>query len=165
MADYKVWCWEAAQHGAGPDWLFIAHVISASEPALAALALNTTLHEYVAFNEEVAHCSAHQQPCRQRTFVDESSSSVYAENLQGTHKQNIWVYNIVQIHRDTLEVLCGYGGRGEAYNQIETTFLLNALATPGLTLYDWCVIVGGEGYEYKMLREGTDVASLRAYLT
>jgi hypothetical protein len=162
MADHKLWCWEAAPHG--PDWLFLAQVDPASEEALAQLAADAALPGYSAIEGEPAFCSQHQQMCPEQTFIDIASAPVYADTIRGDHPRNIWVYNTIRIHRGSIAVECGYGGRGEEYNDVETSFLLNVLAAPGITLQSWSVLAGGNGYDYTTLHEGEGIDELNAYL-
>jgi hypothetical protein len=63
-----------------------------------------------------------------------------------------------------IEIECGYGGRGEAHNRAETSFLLDTFEAPGVALRDWKVLVGGNGYDYKTICEGAGLDSFRSYI-
>jgi hypothetical protein len=154
MADHRLWCWDLAQSRAGPDWLLIAHVAAEHAGALADLASRADLEGFAPCDDGDGH-----------TFIDASNRAAYAGNLAGGAQQNIWVYNLVRVYGDTIEVECGYGGRGESLNRAETAFLLDILAAPTITLRSWRVLAGGNGYDFRALREGDSGESLRAYLS
>lgn len=164
MTDHKPWCWEVAP--SGPDWIFIAHVSPASAADLAQAAAAVVPQGYTFCPRDAAPCRYHQQVCSYVTFVDTSNLEAYRMNLRGDATQkNIWIYNIIEVHRDVIEIECGYGGRGEEYNRAETAWLLAVLTTPGIVLRDWKVVAGGEGYDYKTIREGSGIDDLRRYIT
>ncbi len=142
----RIWCWEPAQLGRGPDWLFIARVAPEGAAALAALAASGAPPGFAACEGEAL------------TYIDAGSLE---SRLAG---RNLWVYNSIQVAGDSLSLECGYGGRGEQLNRAETDFLLGLLAAPGVTLCSWRVLAGGDGYEHSTLRGGDDLAGLLAYL-
>lgn len=154
MDDHRLWCWEAAQAAAGPDWHFIARVSPESTVALAALAGRAAPDGFA----RVATTDGAQE------FIDTSNYDDYSGNLTGRQSRNIWVYNLVRFQGDTLEIQAGYGGRGEDLSRAETRLLHAILADAGVILVHWKVLAGGEGYEYRTLRLGGDGESLRAYL-
>ena len=156
MSTQKLWCWEITQQG--PDWVFWAQVTPESTKALEHFAKQAVLQEYIYCPEE-KFCQHHQQTCQQHIFIDSS-------NVDNFHSQkNMWIFNAVHIHKDIIEIECGYGGRGETYNHIETSLLLDIFASPHITLSGWKVMTGGVFYEYKIVREGNDIKSLTDYLT
>jgi hypothetical protein len=154
MDSHQPWCWEAAQAAAGPDWHFIARVSPQSTAALAALAARAAPAGFV----RLASAGGAQE------LIDAGNYDTYAGNLAGAAR-NIWVYNLIRITDDTVEIQAGYGGRGDDLSRAETQLLHEILATPEVALTHWKVIAGGEGYEYRTLREGRDGESLRRYLT
>ncbi len=154
MIDHKLWCWEAAQAGAGPDWHFIARVSPESVGALADLAARAAPAGFARLNPADGA----------QELIDASNYDAYAGNIAGRAAQNIWVYNLIRVAGDTVEIQAGYGGRGEELSRAETQLLLDILATPGVALARWEALAGGEGYDYRTLREGGDAESLRAYL-
>ncbi len=162
MADTKLWCWELAERGSGPDWLLTAEFDRASETILAQIA--TAPPGYAACDEAEADCAPHHGRCAIRSFIDASNADDYLANLSGGAARNIWVYNLIQIHRDLLTIACGYGGRGDDYNRAETALLLHLLADPGIALRSWQVLAGGDGYDFQSVAAGADTASLSAYL-
>ncbi|NTU81587.1 MAG: hypothetical protein HGA45_19770 [Chloroflexales bacterium] len=154
MDSHRPWCWEAAQTAAGPDWHFIAQVSPESTTALATLAALATPAGFT----RLAPADGAQE------LIDAGNYDTYVGNLAGAAR-NIWVYNLIRITGDTIEIQAGYGGRGEELSRAETQLLREILATPGMALTRWKVIAGGEGYDYRTLREGEDGESLRRYLT
>lgn len=160
----KLWCWEAIQGNYGPDWLFIAQVEPESEAELAHIAADVRMADYTFYTRPAEYCAAHQQLCSYQTFIDKASAA-YLYNGSGREPRNSWIYNSIRIHRDTLEVECGYGGRGDLYNFHETAFLLMVFSLPHITWRTWRVLVGGGGYDYTLLREGRNQDDLRAYTT
>ena len=155
MSAHKLWCWEAINHG--PDWVFSAHVTPESAEALERFAKQSTLQDYVHCTEE-KFCHHHQQTCQHHIFIDSSN----LDNFRA--QRNLWVFNTVNIHKDIIEIVCGYGGRGETYNRTETSLLFDIFTSPHITLHDWKVVFGGNFYDYKTLREGSDFQSLTDYL-
>lgn len=154
MDIHRPWCWEATQAAAGPDWHFIARVSPQSTTALATLAALATPAGFT----RLAPADGAQE------LIDASNYDTYTGNLAGAAR-NIWVYNLIHITGDTIEIQAGYGGRGEDLSRAETQLLHEILSTPGVALTRWKVIAGGEGYEYRTLHEGGDGESLRRYLT
>jgi hypothetical protein len=165
MADRKPWCWEASRSGQGPNWLFIAQVDAASEAALAQLTATAALPGYSLVESGPAYCEQHQAVCGRQVFIDTANARAYADNLRADKSQkNIWIYNTIEIHRGSIAIECGYGGRGEAYNEAESSFLLDLLASPEITLQSWSVMAGGDGYDYTTLRRGESLEQLKSYL-
>ncbi|NTV99820.1 MAG: hypothetical protein HGA19_00775 [Oscillochloris sp.] len=164
MGNLPLWCWEAAQLKSGPDWFFIAQVIPACASALTALVVQSTPAGFSPCFTANEYCTYHEQVCSYDTFIDTSNLETYTNNLTDQAAQNIWVYNLIRTHRDMLEFISGYGGRGEITSCAETALLHALLDAPQITLHRWEVYAGGDGYAYRTLRNGTDTASLRAYL-
>lgn len=164
MTNVKSWCWKPAENGNGPDWLLLAKVDPSSVEALAQRAATTTLEGYTTCADTHEYCPSHQQNCVFHSFIDTANAETYLGNLAGKEKRNIWVYNLVQIHGDLIMLECGYGGRGNLYNQVETAFLLSLFSTPAISLQSWEVLAGGEGYDYATIQAGIDVDSFIAYV-
>ncbi|MEI7771612.1 MAG: hypothetical protein WCI67_16590 [Chloroflexales bacterium] len=162
MADHKPWCWEVGQ--SGPDWFFIACVAPGSERALAQIAVDAPLKGFTYCARADEHCRQHQRVCSYHTFIDARNATAYINNIEGRAKRNIWIYNTVEVHGDTIKIECGYGGRGDDYHRVETTWLLAVFATPGVTLRDWKVVAGGEGYDDKTIRAGVGLDDFRSYI-
>ncbi len=155
MSVHKLWCWEAIDHG--PDWVFWAQVTPESIKALENFANRSTLQDYSYYIEKEL-CHHHQQTCQNHIFIDTSNFDDFRS------EKNLLIFNVIRIHKDTIEIVCGYGGRGETYNRIETSLLLDIFNSSQITLHYWKVIVGGNFYEYKTLHEGRDLRSLTGYL-
>lgn len=153
MTKVKPWCWQVAANGSGPDWLLLAHVTPDSVAALAQVLVNTTLDGY-------SLCA--DTPY---TLMDSTNADAYLGNLTGKDPRNIWVYNLVEIQGDLIKIERGYGGRGDANNQVETDFLLHLFALPNITLQSWQVLAGGEGYDYVVSAMGMDAGSFMTYLS
>ena len=153
MTKVKPWCWQLAANGNGPDWLLLAHVTPDSVAAMAQAVANTALDGYNLCDDTPY------------TLMDSANAVTYLGNLTGNHPRNIWVYNLVEIQGDTIKIESGYGGRGDANNQVETDFLLHLFALPNITLQSWQVLAGGEGYDYVVSAAGTDAGSFMAYLS
>jgi hypothetical protein len=58
----------------------------------------------------------------------------------------------------------GYGGYPEVHGATETSLLATLAAAPELTLVDWSVAYGGDGYSSGQLASGTSAPELLAYL-
>ncbi|MFN8381528.1 MAG: hypothetical protein U0V02_06295 [Anaerolineales bacterium] len=155
MSECKLWCWEAMDHG--PDWVFSAHVTPESTEALEHFAKQSILQDYVYCAEE-KFCHHHHQTCQNHIFIDSSNFDDFRS------QRNLWIFNMFHIHKDIIEIVCGYGGRGGIYNRVETSLLLNIFTSPQITLHNWKVIIGGNFYDYKTLSEGKDLKSLTDYL-
>lgn len=162
--DYRIWCWEAAQAGHGPDWRFFAQVAPEGEADLAKIAASAELPGYAYCGLNEAYCWHHGQACLMHTFMDSSSAAAYTSNVTGGRQTNLWVYNAVEIHGTIVELECGYGGRGDTHNQAETAFLLDLFARPEIVLQRWAVYAGGDGYDFRTIAEGAGVETLRSYL-
>jgi hypothetical protein len=162
MTDHKPWCWEVGQ--SGPDWFFMANVAPQSAAALAQIAAGAAPRGYTYCARPEEHCQQHQQLCSYHTFIDTSNAEAYANNLAGQAKKNLWIYNLIEVHGDAIKIECGYGGRGEQHSRAETAFLLHLFSAPGVTLRDWKVVAGGEGYDYKTIREGVGLDDFRSYI-
>ena len=155
MTTTKPWCWQAQQLNKGPDWLLQLQFTEASAEALQPIAEHLQL---AGFSRIKTHNAQHE-------FIDQSNAVAYQTNLDGTSSQNIWIYNHIQIQATTVSFEAGYGGRGEAYAQIETNFLLALLKHPHLQLEQWQVLAGGNGYEFITLQKAQTKTSLLTYLT
>jgi hypothetical protein len=154
MDSHQPWCWEAAQTAAGPDWHFFARVSEQSTAELAELVARTTPAGFA----RLPTVAGAQE------LIDVGNYNTYAGNFAGAAR-NIWVYNLIRLTGDTLEIQAGYGGHGDDFSQTETQLLREILAARGVILTHWKVVAGGEGYVYRTLREGGDGESLWRYLT
>jgi hypothetical protein len=164
MADLRIWSWELEQRRSGPDWLFVAQVSRESEAALERAAAEAAPAGFVALGAVGESCALHGQVCAALTFVDEGSADAYRRNVAGGEQRNIWVYDMVRVHRGCVVVERGYGGRGQGCGEAETALLVQLFATAGVVLESWEVLAGGNGYDYVLVRQGGGLDSLRAYL-
>ena len=155
MTTIKPWCWQASQAQAGPDWVLQLQFTEASRFALQQVAKQLELSGF---------SRIHKPNATSHEWIDDSNAATYQANVDGTHAQNIWIYNHIQIQDLNLSFEAGYTGRGETYAQIETAFLLELLKHPVLQLAQWQVLAGGNGYDYITLQSGYDSRSLLAYL-
>ena len=155
MTTIKPWCWQANQAQAGPDWVLQLQFTEASRFALQQVAKQLVLSGF---------SRIHKPNATSYEWIDDSNAATYQANVDGTHKQNIWIYNHIQIQDLNLSFEAGYTGRGEAYSQVETALLLELLKHPLLQLAQWQVLAGGNGYDYITLQSGHDPRSLLAYL-
>lgn len=165
MPPLRPWCWEPLACGGGPDWLFVAEVTSSRADALARAARAHALPGFTRCPTTHAYCPTHQRSCAFHACIDTPNADAYRANRAAARPRNIWIYDHVQVHATMVEVTCGYGGRGAAYHDVETAFLRDLLSAEAISLRSWKVLAGGEGYEFRTLREGTDIASLLAYLS
>jgi hypothetical protein len=164
MTEPKVWCWEAARAGHGPDWRLLAVFDPQGEGTLDRLAARAALPGYTYCGAVETPCTYHQQACHTHTFVDTPNAKAYQHNLKGDEQTNLWIYNTVQIHRGVVDIECGYGGRGAGHNEVETAFLLGLITAPTLVVQHWSILAGGNGYDFRTLAEGAGADSFRAYL-
>ena len=156
MKAIKPWCWQASQAQAGPDWILQLQFTEASRFALQQVAKQLVLSGF---------SQIHKPNATSYEWIDDSNVAAYQANIDGTQAQNIWIYNHIQIQATTVSFEAGYGGRGEAYAQIETDFLLDLLKHPHLQLTQWQVLAGGNGYEFITLQKAQTKNSLLTYLT
>jgi hypothetical protein len=156
MTTIKPWCWQAQQLNKGPDWLLQLQFNEASAEALQPIAEHLQLAGF---------SRIHKPNATTYEWIDDSNAAIYQANLDGTSSQNIWIYNHIQIQATTVSFEAGYGGRGEAYAQIETNFLLALLKHPHLQLEQWQVLAGGNGYEFITLQKAQTKTSLLTYLS
>lgn len=164
MVEPKLWCWEAAQAGRGPDWRLFALVAPESAGDLAQIASRATLPGYTYCGVESTYCQHHQQICQSHSFIDTANAEAYGSNLRGGKQTNLWIYNAVQIHSTVIEIESGYAGRGAGHSRVETAFIVDIVTRPAITLQRWSVLAGGDGYAHQVIREGVGVASFMAYI-
>lgn len=165
MLQFKPWCWELLADGHGPDWFFLSEVTPSSSDAIARVISTLSLSGFTSYPQVKQYCTIHQQVCVSHAFIDTSNASMYRANLSGTEQRNIWVYDLLQFHSNVLEIECGYGGRGATYHESETAVLMELLSLADVTLLSWKVQAGGNGYDYRTIREGRDIGSLTGYLS
>jgi hypothetical protein len=156
MTTIKPWCWQASQAQAGPDWLLQLQFTAASHFVLQQIARQLVLTGFTRVKSS--------NPASYE-WIDDSNAAAYQANLDGTPVQNIWIYNHIQIQESSVSFEAGYAGRGNAYAQVETAFLLELLKHPMLQLEQWQVLAGGNGYDYITLQSEQSQTRLLAYLT
>ncbi len=159
------WFWQLQADKLGPDWFFFAQFAPADAAALSAAVRRHAPPSFVYSQLRDDICRSHRQPHSYELYSDPHSAPQLQANLAGTTPSNIWIYHLIECCGSDLTIERGYGGYpGGAADQEETDLLIALARAPELTLLQWQVVAGGDGFASESVAQGTDGATLLAYL-
>ncbi len=159
------WFWQLQADKLGPDWFFFAQFAPADAAALAAAVRRHAPPGffYAQLHDDI--CRSHRQPHSYELYSDPHSAPQLQANLAGTNPSNIWIYHQIECCGSDLIIERGYGGYiGGTADQAETDLLVALAHVATLTLVQWQVVAGGDGFASEGVAQGTDSAALLAYL-
>jgi len=100
-------------------------------------------------------------------YIDASNAEEYRRNMapEGGAK-NIWLYDMIEVRGHCVRIERGYGGRSDPAILASQMRLIEWLLTsPEVTLEEWQLASGGQGYELQVARRASGAAALKEYLT
>ncbi|MEM9118950.1 MAG: hypothetical protein AAGD09_13850 [Cyanobacteria bacterium P01_F01_bin.56] len=150
MKQYRPWYWAITERGQGPDYYFDATFAPQNAAQLAVL-----VQRYLptGFVRNEAHTSAIQY------LNDDAYNKLQA--LKQREDVRIWFSATIEVYGSRLSIYHQLGG-GQDYG--ETSLLRDLAQSPELTLLQWRVGYGGDGYAHGDAAGGNDDTSLLAYL-
>lgn len=171
VSKFQDWFWEIQECGQGPHYYFSATFAPSDAKRLAALVRQHPLSgfERCHFVGKLinAPCGDCNTPGSYDLYVDQSN---YAEVMSGIQRDEPivtvahCVWQIIGVCDRNFGIESGYGGITGTENQTDTSLLVALAQSPELTLVDWRVVSGGDGYASVFFRTGTSAAELLAYL-
>ncbi|MBE9001703.1 hypothetical protein IQ274_26715 [Nostoc sp. LEGE 12447] len=171
MGIFQDWFWEINECGQGPHYYFNATFAPSDAKRLAALVRQHPLlgFEHCNFVGKLinAPCGDANTPGSYDLYVDQSN---YAEVMSGIQRDEPivtvahYVWQIIGVCDRKFGIECGYGGITGTHNQADTSLIMTLAQSPELTLVDWRVVSGGDGYSSVFFRTGKSAAELLAYL-
>jgi len=160
------WFWQLQAKNLGPDWFFFAQFAPADAAALSAAVRRHAppSYSYSRLRDDV--CRSHRQPHSYERYSDPHSAPRLQANLAGANPSNIWIYHFIECCGSDLTIERGYGGYiGGTADQAETDLLVALARAAELTLVQWQVVAGGDGFASESVAQGADSTELLAYLS
>ena len=172
MSRFKNWFWEIQESRQGPHYYFNATFALSDTERLVALVRQYSLSGFVycqfVGNLINAPCKCWNYQGAIDLYIDQYN---YSENIispleSGEHTitclHSQW--NIIGVCGNELGIECGYGGITSTHNEIGTSLIIAIAQSPEVTLVDWQVNSGGEGYQPVSFGIGKSATELLAYL-
>jgi hypothetical protein len=105
------WFHELLASGKGPDWVFNATFAPGSGGALAASVRASAPPGFTYYRATQRPCSIHYhtKSCDYDLYVDTPHYQACVDQLEGRHRQNMYVYHSIQVCRDEFQIVRGYG--------------------------------------------------------
>ena len=160
----REWFWQLQAAGQGPDWYFVAGFAPAGAERLAAHVRGYRLPDFDHYRVVDGLCTRHQHHATSDLYADRASYPRLVANLAGGRPQNIWIYHAIEVCGPSLTIERGYGGYPGLHGAAETGLIVALASLPEITLVDWQVSYGGEGYAPGQAMAGASGAELLAYL-
>jgi hypothetical protein len=156
------WFWQIQASGQGPDWFLVASFAADDAGRLAALVAQQPLPGFARYQARAGARQGHRSD--HDIYIDQVNYAVLAANLEGGRPQNIWVYHMIEVCGADLTLERGYGGYPDAHGTTETDLIRTLARQAELTLGEWSVGYGGQGYPSGQVAAGSGAARLLAYL-
>ncbi len=161
---YRLWFHALEMAGHGPDWWLTAHFDPAQAAVLAETARALTPAGFVVQPVRRAPCPVHGHVCDYDLYVDEANAATLFAQVAGRHMGNVYVFHTLQVCRNVVQVVRGYGGYPGQYGPAETDWLWQLAHTSALTLHGWQVAYGGMTYPEVTAASGYGLADWQTYL-
>jgi hypothetical protein len=153
MSKYRDWFWQISEKGGGPDYFFMATFDPSDVRRLSNKVRQYLSPEYVR-DENFGRPNRYQHYSLYECYLDKNA---YQNMLL---KCNCWIYTQIEVVDHKLYIENGYGvGRDN-----DTNFIIALATSPDLTLCNWQVSAGGQGYNYVEIAYGSNTNDLLNYL-
>lgn len=151
--DYKDWFWQISEKGGGPDYFFTATFDLDDAQCLSTKVLQYLPSEFVR-NQNFHYPNRYQNYLLYESYLDKYA---YENMLINGYS---WIYTQIEVVDHKLYIENGYGvGRKN-----DTNFIIALATSPDLTLCDWLVCGGGQGYNWVEVAHGLNTNDLLNYL-
>jgi hypothetical protein len=158
------WFWQLQTTGQGPDWFLFATFAPATTDRLLTVVRQHPLPGFASYHVSNGPCSRHHHDSTYELYIDQRNYEQVVQSFNGRPSQNIWIYHTIAVCGNDLTLERGYGGYPGMHGATETSLIVMLAAAPELTLVDWSVAYGGDGYSSGQLASGTSAPELLAYL-
>jgi hypothetical protein len=158
------WFWQLQASGQGPDWFLVASFAADDAGLLAALVAQQPLPGFARYQVRDGLCARHNHRSDHDVYIDQTNYAALVANLAGSRPQNIWVYHTIEVCGADLSLERGYGGYPDTHGASETALIRYLARRPELTLGQWTIGYGGQGYPPGQVAAGSGGAQLLAYL-
>ncbi|MGI8504602.1 MAG: hypothetical protein ACR2LR_26255 [Hassallia sp.] len=172
MSKFQNWFWEIQECGQGPHYYFNATFALSDAECLVALVRQHSLSGFVhcqfVGNLINAPCGHGNYQGAYDLYIDQYNYSEDFISLLESGKHRITClhsqWNIIGVCGNELGIECGYGGVTSTHNEIGTSLIVAIAQSSEVTLVDWQVNSGGEGYEPVAFGIGKSATELLAHL-
>ena len=152
MTTCRAWFWHLEESGKGPNHYFTA-TFNASEVERLANVVGQYLPTGFVPNENVV-----QEGCR--SYLDQHTHDALVAMRDSGQQNNIYINSSIDVCDNKLSIENVYARHEVA----ETEFLIAVVQAAGLTLQEWVVFAGGEGYDSVEVARGKNVFSFLDYV-
>ena len=166
IAEQRPWFGQLYYLGRGPDWFCDLHFAPSDSQVLEVVTRHFNLHGYRHYGPLSGACPLHSRnDCAFDIYIDSHSYDKIVANIERRAATNVHIYNTLTLCGSDLQIERGYGGRFHDACYIAETQLVRTLARhPNLSLEEWTIWAGGQGYERQVMGEGESATDLIRYL-
>ena len=158
------WFWQLEAAGHGPDWFFFATFTPSTTDGVAVVIRQHPLPGFAYYHVSNGPCSRHHHHSTYDLYVDQHNYDQLVQSFAGRQIQNRWIYHTIAVCGNDVTLERGYGGYPGMHGPAETSLIETLAAARELTLVDWKVAYGGDGYTQRQLTSGATATELLAYL-
>lgn len=172
MSTIKNWFWEIQECRQGPHYYFNATFALSDAECLVALVRQHSLSGFVhcqfvgnLINAPCGRCNyqgAYDLYIDQYNYSENFISRLESGKYTITCLHSQW--NIIGVCGNELAIEYGSGGITDTHNETGTSLIVAIAQSPEVTLVDWQVNSGGEGYQPVGFGIGKSATELLAYL-
>ena len=144
MSTCRAWFWCLEESGKGPNHFFTA-TFKASEVERLANVVRQYLPSGFVLNENVV-----REGCR--SYLDQHTHDALVAMRDSGQQNNIYINSSIDVCDNKLSIENVYARHEVA----ETEFLIAVVQAAGLTLQDWLVFAGGDGYDLVEVARGAN---------
>ncbi len=151
--NYRDWFWQISEKGGGPDYFFAANFDPDDAQRLSNKVREYLPSEFIR-NQDFYYPDRYQDYSLYESYLDKYA---YENMLTNGHS---WIYTQIEVVDHKLYIENGFGvGRDH-----DTNFVIALATSPDLTLCNWQVSGGGQGYNYVEVAHGSNTNDLINYL-
>lgn len=159
MPKFRDWFWQLEESGKGPDHFFSAAFDPNEAEVLANLVRQYLPSGFVSNNDFVEDHWRTDCQCYKSYRDQHTHDGLVAMRANG-QQNNIYISSSIDICDHKLSIENMYA----RHEPDETEFLIAVVQSAGLTLQEWIVFAGGDGYNSVEVARGLNALSFLEYL-
>lgn len=159
MRKQRDWYWQIRKTGGGPNYYFAATFAPDDAQSLSTLVSQHLPSDFV-LNKEFFDPDTYQHDLLYENYLDTRTYEKMLDAKKTDEPASTWIYSQIDVidHKLYIEITFGV----DWYDQ--TNFIIALVTSPDLTLCNWQVAGGGDGYNWVEVAQGSSTDELLDYL-
>ncbi|RUT03850.1 hypothetical protein DSM106972_047640 [Dulcicalothrix desertica PCC 7102] len=152
--NYRDWTWQITKEGGGPDSFFTATFDPDDAQRLSNKVREYLPSEFVR-NQDFYNPNLYKDYSLYESYLDKNAYKMMLS------KHNCWIYTQIEVVDHKLYIESGYC----VTKPNDTNFIIALATSADLTLCNWKISCGGQGYNHVEIAHGSNTNDLLSYLT